>query len=158
MARPSRKLAIPQRAEFTAHRLRRDGHPKLLKGPLAKIDQPPAHDAMNRRDWAVLDHPGQRRAVLIRQSRLLTRRLAVSQTLRPLGVEPHDPIANDLPRHPADLGRLDPLSAIINRRQSQKPTRLSPVLRLSRQSARKRAASKSLRSPIGMANLLRSPR
>src|SRR5580704_18030943 len=62
MARTSRKLAIPQRAEFTAHRLRRDGHPKLLKGPLAKIGQPPAHDAMNRRDWAVLDHPGQRRA------------------------------------------------------------------------------------------------
>jgi hypothetical protein len=94
---------------------------------------------MNRRDWAVRDHPGQRSAVLVRQSRLLARRLAVSQTFRPLGVEPHHPIANDLPRHAADPGRLDPLGAIINRRKIKKPTRLSPILRLSRNGAQARS-------------------
>jgi hypothetical protein len=37
---------------------------KLLENPLAKIDDPPTHDAMDRRCWTVLDHFYQRRAVL----------------------------------------------------------------------------------------------
>src|ERR1700727_2284588 len=59
----------------------------------------------------------------------LSRRLAVDQALRPLGVELHHPVANDLKRHPADLRRLGAPRAFVNRRQSQKPPSLRPVLR-----------------------------
>ena len=34
-------------------------------------------------------------------------RLAINQPFRPMGVELHHPIANDLERHPADLRRLE---------------------------------------------------
>ncbi len=59
----------------------------------------------------------------------LSRRLAVDQAVRPLGVELHHPVANDLERHPADPGRLRARRAFVNRRQRQKPARLRPVLR-----------------------------
>src|SRR6476469_8817816 len=46
-----------------------------------------------------------------------------------MGVELHHPIANDLERHPADLRRLGPARAVVNRRQCQKPPGLRPILR-----------------------------
>ena len=49
-------------------------------------------------------------------------------------VELQHPVADDLQRHPADLRRLGPRRAIVNRRQRQKPPSLRPVLRLLRRS------------------------
>src|SRR6476619_2246773 len=46
-----------------------------------------------------------------------------------MGVELHHPITNDLERHPADLRRLHPARAFVNRRQRQKPPGLRPILR-----------------------------
>src|SRR5580693_7148174 len=46
-----------------------------------------------------------------------------------MGVELHHPIANDLERHPADLRRLRPARAFVNRGQRQKPPGLRPILR-----------------------------
>ena len=54
---------------------------------------------------------------------------AINQPFRPMGVELHHPIANDLERHPADLRRLGPARAVVNRRQRQKPPGLRPILR-----------------------------
>ena len=45
-------------------------------------------------------------------------------------VELDHPIANDLKRHAADLGRLRPGGPVINRRERQKPPRLRSVLAL----------------------------
>ena len=59
MARAGGELTIAQGTQFAAHRLFSDGDPKLLKHPLAQIDNAPAHDPMNRRDWTALDDPGQ---------------------------------------------------------------------------------------------------
>src|SRR5258708_25155871 len=124
-----RELAIPHGAQFAAQRLLGDDAANLLENPLAKIDDPPAHDPMNRRDRAALDDRGERRPMRVVKPGWLSRRLAVDQALRPLGVELHHPVANDLRAPPADLGRLGRRRACVNRRQSQKPPRLRPVLR-----------------------------
>src|SRR5580658_9747934 len=46
-----------------------------------------------------------------------------------MGVELHHPITNALERHPADLRRLRPARAFVNRGQRQKPPGLRPILR-----------------------------
>ena len=46
-----------------------------------------------------------------------------------MGVELHDPIANDLKRHPADLRRLGACRAFVNRRQRGQAPRLNGVHR-----------------------------
>ena len=129
MAGTSRELTITHGAQFAAQRLLGDDDAKLLENPLAKIDDPPAHDPMNRRNRAAFDDRGERRPMRVVKPGWLSRRLAVDQALRSMGVELHHPIANDLKRHPADLRRLGAPRAFVNRRQSQKPPRLRPVLR-----------------------------
>jgi hypothetical protein len=62
----------------------------------------------------------------------LSRGLAVDQTRRATRVEFDHPIANDLKRHPADLGRVGPAGAFIDRRKRQKPPRLRSVFALLR--------------------------
>ena len=81
------------------------------------------------RDRAALEYRGERGAVRAVQTRRLSGRLAINQPFRPMGVELDHPIANDLERHPADLRRLGPARAVVNRRQRQKPPGLRPILR-----------------------------
>ena len=83
MARSSRELAITHGAQFPAQRLPGDDDAEFLEHPLTEIDDPPAHDAMNRRDWTALDDRRQRRTVLIVQPRRLSRSLAIEQTWGP---------------------------------------------------------------------------
>jgi hypothetical protein len=129
MTRPRGQLAIPERARLPTHRLRRDAHAKLFERPLAEIDKPPVHDAVDGRDRAVVDRLGERRSPRIVEPRLLAWRLAVDQDRRPLRVELQNPAAHDLQRHAADPGRLDPFGAIVNRRKRQKPPRVPAILR-----------------------------
>jgi hypothetical protein len=119
MARASRELAITHAAQFPAQRRLGDDDAEFLVYPLTEIDDPPAHDAVNRRDWTALDDRRQRRAVLIVQPRRLSRSLAIEQTLGPIGVEFDHPIANDLNRHAANLRRLGACRPVVNRRQRQ---------------------------------------
>ena len=76
MARASREFAIPHLAQHAAQRLFGDDDAEFLENPLAKIDDPPAHDPVNRRDWAALDDRGERGAMRLVQPRRLPRRLA----------------------------------------------------------------------------------
>src|SRR5271170_2963237 len=96
---------------------------------LAEIDDPPAHDPVNRRDWAALDDRGERGAMRVVQPRRLPWRLAVDQAVRALRVELDHPVANDLQPDAADLRRLSARGAVVNRRKSQQSARLRPVLR-----------------------------
>ena len=96
MARASRKLAIAHLAQHAAERLLGDDDAEFLENPLAEIDDPPAHDPMNRRDRPALDDRRQRRPMLVVQPRRLPRRLAVDQAVRTMRVEPDHPVANDL--------------------------------------------------------------
>src|SRR5437899_1889741 len=49
MTRSGRQLAVAHRTQFPAQRLLGDADPEFLPDPLAQIDQPPAHNAINRR-------------------------------------------------------------------------------------------------------------
>ena len=67
--------------------------------------------------------------VRVAQPRRPAGRLAVDQAIGPLVVELHHPVANDLQGHPADLGRLGPRPAVVDRGQGKKPARLRRILR-----------------------------
>lgn len=127
MARSGRQLAKPHRPQHPAERLTRDADPELLPHPLAQIDQPPAHDAVHRRDWTTLDHGCQRRTLRRVEKRRLAGRFPIDQTGRTVGVEAQDPVTNDLQRHPADLRRLRPTRPVVDCRQRQQTPRLSAI-------------------------------
>ncbi len=67
LARPRRQLAIVHCAQLAAERLLGDGHPELIMQPLAQINDPPAHDAMDRRRRPAFDDRGEGRAMRIVQ-------------------------------------------------------------------------------------------
>jgi hypothetical protein len=114
---PRRQLAVVHGPQFPAHRLGRNDDMVFLEHPLAEVDKPPTHDAMNGRDRAILHHASQRRAVLRHQPRRLPRRLAGDEPGWTLGVELENPVPDDLKRHAADLGRFRPRRPVVNRRQ-----------------------------------------
>jgi hypothetical protein len=60
---------------------------------LAEIDDPPAHDAMDRRRRAVLGDARQHGAMFVIQKRRLPRRLAIDKAIRAVGVETKNPVA-----------------------------------------------------------------
>jgi hypothetical protein len=96
---------------------------------LAKVDDPPAHDAMDRGRRAILDDARQRGAMFVLQKRRLPRRLAIQKSLRAVRVQPKNPVANDLKRHVADLRRFASRAAAVDCRQGEEPARSRPVLR-----------------------------
>ena len=67
--------------------------------------------------------------MLVVQPRRLPWSLSVDEAIRSLRVELERPVANDLQRHPADLGRLAPRGPVIHGRKSQQSPRLRPVFR-----------------------------
>jgi hypothetical protein len=137
MARASRKLAISHLAQHAAQRLPGHDDAELLENPLTKIDDSPAHDPMNRRDRPAFQDRRQRRAMLAVQPRPLPWGLAVDQSVGPLRVELEHPVANDLKRHAADLGRLAARGPVVDRRKRQQSPRLRPVLRPFRRRAQR---------------------
>src|SRR5260370_16797158 len=100
MARTSRELAIPHRAQHATQRLLGDDDPEFLEYPLAEIDDPPSHNPVNRRDRPALEDRRQRRAMRLVQPRRLSGRLAVDETVRPLRIESAHPAPNPLQPHP----------------------------------------------------------
>ena len=126
MARASRELAITHLAQHAAQRLLGDDDAEFFENPLAEIDDPPAHDPVNRRDWAALDDRGERGAMRVVQPRRLPRRLAVNQAVRALRVELDHPVANDLQPDAPDLRRLSARGAGVNRRKSHNQRACGP--------------------------------
>ena len=59
VARACRQLAISHRAQLAAQRLLADPDAELLPDPVRQVDEPPAHDAVGRRNRATLDDLGQ---------------------------------------------------------------------------------------------------
>ena len=145
MTRPSRQLAIAQRAQLPAQRLLADADRELVPDPLRQIDQPPAHDTVRGRDRTALDDLRQGLALRVIEQRRPAGRQHVDQAIRTGGVEPQDPIANRLQTNPAKLRRIAARAALINRRQGKQPTDLV-ASRLDRARALILAAVKSSRS------------
>ena len=132
MAGSSRELAVAHRAKLAAQCLFGDRDAKLLVDPLRKIDQPPTHDTVDRRDRAALDHLHNRLALYIIEPRGLAWRFAVKKAGSTPRIEPHHPVPNDLQRHAANPGRLSAGCPIVNSRQRQKSPSLWAILRLPR--------------------------
>ena len=130
MARAGRELAVAHGPQLPAQGLLGHTDAELLQDPLREIDQPPAHDAMDRRDRTTFDHFRDRGPVRVVQPRGLSGRLAVDQTIRPIGVELHHPVPHDLQRDTADPGGIGARRTVIDRRKRQKPPCLRCVLRL----------------------------
>jgi len=65
MTRPRRKLSITQRAQFAAQNLFGDQQSIFVEHPLHEINQPPAHDLVNRRGRTGLDHGDQRAPLFV---------------------------------------------------------------------------------------------
>jgi hypothetical protein len=128
VARTGREFAIAHLAQFPAQSLHSDGEAELLKHPLRQIDQPPAHDAMDRRRRPFFNHFHQRRVVRVIEFWRLAGGLPINQSVGAMGVELHHPVAHDLQRHIADLLRLGAHGAVINCGEREKPSRLRRVL------------------------------
>jgi len=80
---PRRQLAIAHGAQLPAQRLLGDDDAELLEHPLAEIDDPPAHDAVNRWNRATLDDRRQCGSMVVIQARLRSRRFAIGYTNGP---------------------------------------------------------------------------
>ena len=135
MAGTGRKLAIAHGSQLPAQCLLGDGDAELLEDPLRQIDQPPAHNTMDRRDRATFDHPRDGLALGIVELWGLARRFAVKQAVRASRIEPDHPIPDDLESDTAELCRLAARPTVIDHRQSKKPSGLRAVFRLLRKPA-----------------------
>jgi hypothetical protein len=82
---------------------------------LREIDQPPAHDSMDRRGRTGLDHGDERPPLLVIELRGMSGRLAVDEAVRPPEIEPQDPIANGLKPYAPEPSRVFARAAVINR-------------------------------------------
>ena len=139
MTRTGRKLGKAEGLEFAAHRRLVDGNAELLEQPLDQVLAPPAHHAMNGRNWAAFHKLSQRLALRVVQFRPSTGRFGVHQSIGTALIEAHDPVTNDLYRHAADLGCILPGPAVIDRSQSQKPANLRGVPGFLRKPSQRRA-------------------
>ncbi len=139
MARPSRQLAEAHGTQLPAQGLFGDRQAELVPDPLCQIDQPPANDPVDRRDWPTLDNPDKGLALRLVEPRCLTRRLAVDKTIRPCRVEPQHPVTHRLSANAANARRVAPRTAVLDRRQCQQSTALIGVLCLTRQRPNRRS-------------------
>ena len=128
-----REFAVAHGAQLPAERLLGDSDAELLKDPLRQIDQPPAHNAVDRRERTILNDLRDNLALGVIELGGLTRRLAVQETNWPARVEPQYPVPDDLKPNATNLRRLGAHCTVIDRCKSQKPTGLRTILRLLRQ-------------------------
>ena len=82
VARPRREFSIAQRAQFAAQDLFGDREAVFVEHPLREIDQPPAHNPMDRRDRTGLDHGDERTPLVVVELRGMPGRLAVDEAIR----------------------------------------------------------------------------
>lgn len=77
MARPRGELDVAQLPQLAPHRglIQRDR--KFVMKPLHQIDQPPANNAVDRRDGTLLDNHYERTALHIGKDRTLSGGLAI---------------------------------------------------------------------------------
>jgi hypothetical protein len=108
MTRPRGELSITHRAQLAAQNLFGDRQPIFVEHPLREINQPPAHDLVNRRDRAGLNHGDECAPLFVVEQRRTPRRFSLDETIRSLGVEPKHPIAKRLQADASEPSRVPP--------------------------------------------------
>ena len=129
VARARRNFNKPQRPQLPAHArfLKRDA--KLFIYPKRQVLSTPAHYAVDCWDRPDFNNPRKGLPLCVIELGRLARRLAVNQTSWSLGVEPENPVADDLQPDSANPRRVLAPAAIVNLGQRKKPPALSPILR-----------------------------
>ena len=89
----------------------------------------PTHDTVDRQNRPALNDPSERLSMPVIELGRLACRLAVNQTIRPLGIETENPVTDHLEPDSADPRRLRATATIVNLGQRKKPTALSSILR-----------------------------
>ena len=119
LRRARRELAKAHLAQFPAQGLRGQSDAEFRENPLAQIDEPPAHHAVNRRG-------GPSSIILATAARWVSSSFEgwpgaflSMRPLGPMGVELHYPVPHDLQRHPADFRSLGAPRPVVDRGQSQ---------------------------------------
>ena len=124
-----RYLAKPQRPQFTAHRRLINRNAELFEYPMRQVLSAPTHDTVDRRNRSALNKPSERLSLPVIELGRLACRLAVNQTIRPLGVETENPVTDHLEPDSTDPRRLRATATIVNLSQRKKPPALSSILR-----------------------------
>ena len=94
-------------------------YPEPLENDALQVDPTPAYHAVHGLVRPGCDEVGYLGPLLVREARLGTLGPAVQKTLGAMRVKPMDPVAQRLPVHAADPGRLRPVHAVQNRSQRQ---------------------------------------
>jgi len=134
MAWPGRYLGEAQCPQLAAHARDFERDAEFLEYPLCKILPAPAHHAVNRRDRPAFDDPCKGLALPLIELAWLARRLAVNETIRPFGIEPQNPVSDNLKTDITNSGRIRTTASIINLCQCKKTAALAGVLRRLRKS------------------------
>ena len=134
MARARRQLDVTQFLQLAPYGGCIERHRELVVKPLDQVDQPPAHNPMNRRDRPALDCVNKGMTLRIIEPGPGAGSLAVKQAIRASFIEPNHPVPHDLQAHTTDPRRRSPAATIIIVGLCQKPPRLVRALRCARQS------------------------
>ena len=148
--------AASERLWIAAQNLFGDQQSIFVEHPPHEINQPPAHDVVDRGDRPCLNHGDERAPLFVVEQGRTSGRFAIDEAVRPLGVEAKHPIAERLQANPSEPSRVRPHAAFINRDQREKAPRDAAGFLRKRQSAKHRP-SKSTRNEIGAA-MSNSPR
>ena len=159
MARPRREFDITQLLQFPPHGGFVERDRKFLMEPLDQIDQPPPHNAVDRRDRAPLDRLDKRPALGIIEPRPRAGSLAIQKTNGTSGVEPNhppEPVEGHARSARPHRRAAPPQSGCCRHKSQPMPTTGGPG---SRSSIRAPIASRLLRqNPLANRSLIPSSR
>lgn len=147
VAKPRGELHVAQLLQPATDRPFVERGRNFIMDPVAQIDQPPAHDPVDRRNLTALDNIDQCLALYIVEPRTRGRRLAIQQAVGTSGFKPEHPVPHDLMPNSADPSRCGPTasSKISARGNSRRAWFVLFVIRDNRRNA---APLKSSRKPI----------
>src|SRR5262245_38898339 len=96
MARPGGELAKTERTQFAPQCLPAHRYAELIPKPLHEIEKPPAHHAVEIGPRPSFDSLGESGALRIGETRRFAGRLAIAKAIRPLCIETHHRVADNL--------------------------------------------------------------
>ena len=119
-------LRNPSALNSRAHRRLINRNAELFEYPMRQVLSAPTHDTVDRRNRSALNKPSERLSLPVIELGRLACRLAVNQTIRPLGVETENPVTDHLEPDSTDPRRLRATATIVNLSQRKK-RRLCPA-------------------------------
>jgi hypothetical protein len=112
VARTRGETAKSKPAQERRHTALGEMHTKAARNHPRQIDPAPAYHAVLREGWPVANQARHLRLLVRRQPGLGTRRDTVRQSRKTEFVISMDPVAQRLPIHAAQLGRLTPAAPV----------------------------------------------